>query len=175
MRTGRNSNLYMRFLDKTFFALGPDAKMDLEVFDESEDADDSFGASILKGAFRFISGILAKKKPKSVRVKVSVATIGVRGTDVAGEVFERQEKDGVVTEASAFVTLLEDEEGKPTAIEVSNAFGSVVIDKPGYGTEIPDEHSPPGTVRRMQIRTINNLLRAIRNTTRSSTQKRKLP
>ena len=56
-----------------------------------------------------------------------------------------------------------------TAIEVSNEYGSVVIDKPGYGTEIPDEHSPPSPVRQLQIRTIDNLMRAIRNTTRTTT------
>jgi hypothetical protein len=175
IRTGEDAKLNIRFLDRTLFSLGPEAKMNIDLFDESDSAEDSFGASILKGAFRFVSGLFAKRKPKSVRVRVSVATIGVRGTHVAGEVFERVEKDGVVTEASARVTLLEDEEGKETSIEVSNAYGSVVIDKPGYGTEIPDEHSPPSAVRRMQIRTINTLLRAIRNSTRSSTQKRKLP
>ena len=175
IRTGKESSIYLRFLDKTFFALGPEAKMDIDIYDESADAEDSFGTSILKGAFRFVSGLFAKKKPKSVKIKVSVATIGIRGTDVAGEVFEREEKDGVVVEASARVSLLEDEEGRKTAIEVSNAYGSVVIDEPGYGTEIADEHSPPSPVRRMQIRSVNTILRAIRNSTRSSTQKRKLP
>ncbi|HKJ49874.1 MAG TPA: hypothetical protein VKB27_00160, partial [Gammaproteobacteria bacterium] len=64
---------------------------------------------------------------------------------------------------------------RDTAIEVSNQYGSVVVEEPGYGTEIPDEHSPPSPVRRMQIRTVNNLLRAIRNATRSATQRRQLP
>ena len=175
IRTGKDANIYLRFLDKTFFVLGPEAKMNIDTYDESADAEDSFGTSILKGAFRFVSGLFAKKKPKSVKVNVTVATIGIRGTDVAGEVFEREEKDGVIVEASARVSLLEDEEGRKTAIEVSNAYGSVVIDEPGYGTEIADEHSPPSPVRRMQIRSVNTILRAIRNSTRSSTQKRKLP
>jgi hypothetical protein len=162
LRTGKASNLFLKFLDKTFISLGPEAKMNVQAFDESEDAEDGFSVSILKGAFRFVSGLFAKKKPESVKIGVSVATIGIRGTHVAGEVFEHQEKDGVVVEASARVSLLEDEEGKDTAIEVSNAYGSVVIDEPGYGTEIADEHSPPSPIRRMQIRAINNLSRAIR-------------
>ena len=148
--------------------------MNIDVFSESDDADESFGASILKDAFRFVSGLFANKKPESVRIRVSVGTIGIRGTNVAGEVFEREETSSGIVEASARIMLLENEDGGDSAIEVSNQYGSVIIDKPGYGTEIPDEHSPPGTVRRMQIRTIKNLLRAIRNTTRSSTQKRKL-
>jgi len=50
---------------------------------------------------------------------------------------------------------------------VENKFGSVVIDKPGYGTEIPDEKSPPSPVKRMQLRTIDNLLRALRTPART--------
>lgn len=170
IHTGKNSSLRMRFLDETSFALGSEASMSIDSYDESDDAETSFATSILKGAFRFVSGLLAKEKPKRVRVQVTVATIGIRGTDVAGEVFERRETDDGIVEASARVMLQEDEDGKETAIEVFNEYGSVVIDEPGYGTEIPDEHSPPSPVRRMQIRTINNLMRAIRNTTR-----RKLP
>ena len=175
LQTDDDSRINMRFLDKTFFTLGPDAKMKIDSFDESEDAEVSFGASILQGAFRFVSGLLSKQKPEAMNVQITTATIGVRGTHVAGEVFPRKEENGVVTEASAVVTLLEDEEGRDTSILVSNDYGSVVVDEPGYGTEIPDEHSPPGAVRRIQLRSIQNLLRVIRKSTRSSAPKVKLP
>lgn len=174
LRTGENANLYLRFLDQTFFALGPEAKMTINVFDERDEAEESFTASILRGAFRFVSGLLAREKPQSFKVQLTVGTIGIRGTNVAGEVIERQETDAGTIDSSARVVLLEDEEGEDTAIEVYNQFGRVVIDEPGFGTEIPDESSPPSPVRRMQIRTVNNLLRAIRNTTRGATQRRQL-
>jgi hypothetical protein len=45
------------------------------------------------------------------------------------------------------------------------------VDQPGYGTEIPDEHSPPGAVRKMQVRTIENITRALRNATPKSIPK----
>lgn len=167
IRTGDGSNIYMTFLDETFFALGPEASMKIDSFDRSGEAETSFATSILKGAFRFVSGLLGRQAPQRFKVQVTVGTIGIRGTHVAGEVFERQEGDAGVVEAAANVMLLEDEEGRDTAIEVSNQYGSVVIDEPGFGTEIPDEHSPPSPVRRMQIRSVNNLMRAIRNTTRS--------
>lgn len=176
LETDDNSRINMRFLDKTFFTLGPDARMKVDAFDESDDAEVGFGASVLRGAFRFVSGLLAKKKPQAMNVQLTTATIGVRGTHVAGEVFERVEQDGVVIrEASAIVTLLEDEEGLDTSILVYNEFGSVVVDEPGYGTEIPDEHSPPGAVRRVQLRSLENLMRVIRNTTRNAAPKLKLP
>ena len=53
------------------------------------------------------------------------------------------------------------------SIVVENKFGSVFIDKPGYGTEIPYEKSPPSPVKRMQLRTIDNLLRALRTPART--------
>lgn len=173
IRTGPDSNIYIRFRDQTFFALGPEAEMTLDSYDEREDAETSFATSILKGAFRFVSGLLGRDQPQKFKVHVTVGTIGIRGTNVAGEVFEREETDTGVIEASANVVLLEDEEGEDTAIEVSNQYGSVVIDEPGFGTEIPDETSPPSPVRRMQIRSVDNLMRAIRNSMRGSTQRRR--
>lgn len=174
IHTDKKSNLYLRFRDNTLFTLGPQARMTVDNYDESENAVTSFATSILHGAFRFVSGFLAKEKPKRYKVRVSVGTIGVRGTTVAGEVSERRETENGVVEASARIMLLEDEEDENTAIEVFNEFGSVVIDQPGFGTEIPDESSPPSPVRRMQVRSVNTLLRAIRNTVRSNTQRRRV-
>ena len=166
LHTGKNSHLQLRFLDDTLFTLGPQAKMNVEVFDTRDGAENSFVTRVLRGAFRFVSGLLAKKNPQSYRVGLTVGTIGVRGTSVAGEVNERREEGGSLVESSARVMLLEDEADEETAIVVANEFGSVVIDQPGFGTEIPDESSPPSPVRRMQLRSVNNLLRAIRGSTR---------
>jgi len=110
-----------------------------------------------------VSGLIAKRKRENVHITIAVATIGIRGTHFEGEVTERQEKDGKTVDASAKVALLEPEEpGEGNAINVENKFGSVTIDKPGFGTEIPDEKSPPSPVQRMQLRTIDNVLRALR-------------
>lgn len=167
--TGKNARIALRFLDNSFFVLGPESEMVVDGFSLKEEANESFSTRILKGTFRFLSGLIAKKEPQAMSVGTLVATIGIRGTQVAGEVIPRQEINGVVVEASAIITLLEpeDKESK-TSIEVFNQFGSVIIDEPGYGTEIPDEHSPPGPVRKMQIRSIKNLMRAIRSSTRST-------
>lgn len=165
IRTGKKSTVSLRFLDDTIFVLGAESEIDIDGFSQVEE---SFSARITKGTFRFLSGMIAKKRPQSMSVGALVATIGIRGTHVAGEVNPRQEENGEITEASAIITLLEPEEkGAKTAIEVFNEFGSVVVDEPGFGTEIPDEHSPPGPVRKMQIRSINNLMRAMRGSTRS--------
>jgi hypothetical protein len=177
--TGRKSHVTIRFSDESVFSLGPDSQMTVDKYAyEKDPAKSSLTARIVKGTFRFISGLIAKAKPENMNVHLGlVATIGVRGTHVAGEVNERQEKGDKVTEASARVMLMtpEDDPNRPTAIVVSNEYGSVMVDQPGYGTEIPDEHSPPSPVRKMQIRTINHLMRAIRSSVPHSVPKVRIP
>jgi hypothetical protein len=98
-----------------------------------------------------------------MKVRTPVVTVGVRGTHVEAEVTARQEKDGKMVDASAKIALLEPEGSKDSAILVENKFGSVVVDKPGYGTVIPDEKSAPSPVQRMQLRVLENLQRSLRS------------
>lgn len=158
IETASRSFVFMRFDDRTRFNLGPNAAFRV---DEVRDGDDSvFSAEVLRGAFRFVTGLIAKRKPRAMRVKTGVvATIGIRGTSVGGEV----EGD------SATIVLLESEDPEsPSAIEVGNEHGSVVIDKSGYGTRVPDRHSPPTPPARMTLRTIENLVRNINNIQRNA-------
>ena len=166
--TGKDTTLVVLFADGSRFALGSHSEFVVDKFNYKQGAEDnSFHSSFIKGVFRFVSGLVAKSSGRDMKVKVIVATLGVRGTQVEGEVSERQEKDGVRIDASAKVVLLEPEEkDKQTSIIVSNEFGSVIVDQPGYGTEIPDEKSPPSAVRRMQLHTVDNVLRSLRNSVR---------
>ena len=151
--TSADSSVELRFADQTCFALGPTSQMSVAQYRyKPSAADDVFETKVLRGVFRFFSGLIAKTRPQAVQINMPVATIGIRGTHVLGE----------VTATSATVALLEPEEpGKPTAIEVSSQYGSVVIDKPNYETVIPDAKSPPSPPGRVQIRRIDNLLRSI--------------
>lgn len=166
--TGKDTSLLINFADNSRFAIGSKSEMMVDKFSYKQGAkDNAFHSSFIRGAFRFISGLVAQSSSRDMKVNVIVATIGVRGTRVEGEVAERQEKDGAMVDASAKVVLLEpEEESKKTSIIVSNDYGSVIIDEPGYGTEIPDEKSPPSAVRKMQIHTIENILRSQRNSVR---------
>jgi FecR-like protein len=165
IRTGARTVLEIEFNDKSRFTLGPNTEFEVERYFQAAGGtgEEAFHTKVIKGAFRFVSGLIAKRKRDNVRITIAVATIGIRGTHFEGEVTERQEKDGKTVDASAKVALLEPEGSDAgNAIVVENKFGSVVIDKPGFGTEIPDEKSPPSPVQRMQLRTIENVLRALR-------------
>ena len=155
LQTALDSAMAIRFTDGTRFELDEDTSMAVDDYNYSEDEPEpSFVSSIFKGAFRFVSGLIAKRRARSMGVRTPVATIGIRGTSVAGE----------AQATSARIMLLEPEEGEgPTAIEVSNQYGSVTIDEPGFGTEVPDANSPPSPPRRMSLRVIENLQRSLRN------------
>lgn len=152
------SFIVLVFKDKTRFNLGPGAEF--KVNQVRSGGDGLFSAEVVKGAFRFVTGLIARKKPRSMRVKTGVvATIGIRGTTVGGEV------EG----ESARIVLLESEDkSTPSAIEVGNEHGSVVINKTGFGTRVPDRNSAPTPPERMTLRTIENLVRNINNIQRIS-------
>ncbi len=168
--TDQGTSIHIQFADESRFSLGPNTEFVIDKFKYKQGTEeDAFHSKIIKGVFRFVSGLIAHTKGRDMKVTARVATIGIRGTQVEGEVIDRQEKEGVTVDASAKIVLMEPEEGgKQTSIVVYNDFGSVVIDQPGYGTEIPDEKSPPSPVRKMQLHTIENVLRALRSSVRQS-------
>jgi len=156
IQVGADSNVTLRFRDESRFDIGAHGVLVVDRFEmDKKPEETAFATRILKGSFRFVTGLIAKNRPSSMLVRVPVATIGIRGTHVVGE----------ADETSAKVILLEPEDDprRSTAVEVSNQFGSVLIDQPGFGTEIPDQFSPPSPVRRMQVRQVEDLLRAIRS------------
>ncbi|WP_119421995.1 FecR family protein [Desertibaculum subflavum] len=150
IRSGPASGLQIMLLDETVFSIGPDAEMTVDefVFDPSTDAG-SVAATIGKGAFRFITGRVAAKDPKRMNVRVPQATIGIRGTIVAGLVGPLESEivllgPGPENDANATIG----------AITVSNAAGSVGIARAGFATTVglqapptPPVLLPPERVR----------------------------
>ncbi len=145
----------IKFVDDSKFLVGPGSEMKVDKFSYNKPGtENTLSTRLLKGTFRFVTGLIARYKPDSMEVSTAVATIGIRGTTVAVE----------ASATSATVVLEQpDDASRKTAIEVSNQFGSVLIDEPGYGTEIPDEFSPPSPPQRMRLRTIDNLMRSLQS------------
>lgn len=166
--TAKRAAIELRFQDGTKFTLGGSSTMAVDAFLHGRSVEeDTFSVKILKGAFRFLTGLLAKKRPRSMTVQLAATvTVGIRGTNVAGE---------LVGEAAKVVLLEPEEPGVATAIEVFNEHGSTTIDQPGFGTEVPDANSPPSPARRMRLRTIDNLLRSMRSVTPALTRPPLLP
>lgn len=158
IRTEANAAVKLKFADETVFFLGAESELSVEKFSYGDASQaDSFSSKLAKGTFRFVTGLIAKEKPDAMEVSTNVATIGIRGTNVAGQ----------ADATSATVILMEPEgEPRPTEILVANQYGSVTINQPGYGTEIPDQYSPPSPPRRMKLDTVNSIMRSLQSVQR---------
>lgn len=158
IRTEANAAVKLKFADETVFFLGAESELSVDKFSYGDPArENGFASKLAKGTFRFVTGLIAREKPEAMEVSTSVATIGIRGTNVAGQ----------ADATSATVILMEPEgEARPTAILVANQYGSVTINQPGYGTEIPDQYSPPSPPRRMKLDVVNSIMRSIQSVQR---------
>lgn len=135
LRTGAGSKVTVQFSDGTTFSLDANARMVLDrmVFDPATKQGNSL-FSVLQGAFVFVSGDIAKTDPSQMLVRTPVATIGIRGTGVGGEV--RGEGfvnsftilTGVIILINGVATMVLDEAGASVQVTGnSQAFSSPVI------------------------------------------------
>lgn len=81
LRTGRDSSVGIIFNDDTILSIGQKSKI---VIDEyvfaPQKGQMSMLASLLKGTASYLSGIIGKQSPESVKFQTPDATIGIRGT-----------------------------------------------------------------------------------------------
>ena len=123
------SAVRMIFADKTMFALGADARLALdELTFNPESLSGSAQFSVLKGVFIFSSGQIAKSDNTDMTVSTPVATIGIRGTEVAGRVDDQGGSQFTVIDG---------------VIEVTTQAGSVTLDSQGETTRVTDSSMPP--------------------------------
>ncbi len=134
IKVGNQGRLQVMLLDETVFTLGANSVMRIDefVYDPADAANARLSTSITQGAFRFVSGQIAKSDQDAMKVNLPGATIGVRGTSVAGD---------VAPNGAASVILLgpapNNALGLPAgAISVANEFGSVDINRPGFTTQL---------------------------------------
>lgn len=145
IETGPNAGMQIMLLDETIFIIGPSAGMVIDEF--VYDPASSTGqvtASIVKGAFRFVSGRVAKDRPQNMSVRTPMGTIGIRGTSAAGRV-DPPDADG--NAAGSIVLLGPGPENNANErvgrIIVTNGGTSMEITRSGFGTIIDGLNQPP--------------------------------
>lgn len=147
IESGPGAGLQILLADETVFTIGPDARLTIDEFVYSPAGGAGrLTATVARGAFRMISGKVAAAGPDAMRVRTPVATIGIRGTIVGGEVNARGE---------TFVVLLGP---GPRAMEEGQRVGriavfanaappsqAVEITRAGFGTTVaaPTVAPPP--------------------------------
>lgn len=150
IKTERKSRVTLSFTDGSELMLGPSSEASITTYTYGGAAG-KMGLHLARGVFRFVTGLIGKINHDEFELRVPVATIGIRGTHFGAEVGKE----------SATLVLLDQTGGGANAIEVSNAYGTVLLDQPGYGTQIPDAHSPPSPPKRLRLKTVETLTRNV--------------
>ena len=84
IKTGGNGSVGVILRDDTIVSLGPDSTLDMKEFRfDPLKKDFSLVCRMLKGTFIFISGVIAKLAPESVKLETPDGTVAIRGTRLA--------------------------------------------------------------------------------------------
>ena len=122
IQTGRASQLQVLLLDRSTFSVGANAVLRIDRFVYDPARGRSSGASVARGAFRFMSG--QANRANNTTLASPVATIGIRGTVLEGVVGE-----GAVAIARGQVAQVRDAKANKLTATL------VVLRGPGRHTE----------------------------------------
>lgn len=123
-RTGANGKAVLKFEDGQIVTLNPDSAFRVErySFNVNNPKAGNSALRLLRGALRFVTGIIGSTNHNNIRLAAGTATIGVRGTDV--NVLIDQTTQAVLAMIAAGTVVLETP-GGTTAIGVGQ-FASYV-------------------------------------------------
>ncbi len=136
--TGADGSINIIFVDDSQFSLGGDGQMTIDemVYDPAT-ASGVSALSVATGVFSMISGQLAKTDPEAMVLNTPVATIGIRGTAIAGQA-------GPEGFPNTF-TLMPEPGGLVGEIVVFNDIGFQVMNVAFQTTQMASAFVPPGT------------------------------
>ena len=148
---GDNGRLQVMLNDQTTFTLGAGAEFQIDEF-VFQESGSKLNANVTQGVFRFVSGKIAKQSKDAMTVDLPNATIGVRGTQVAGLIDDEGNADVLLVGPGPNSFGL-----TPGAIDISNAFGSTTLQRSGFsvfagmGLEpSPPVQADPELIRRLE-------------------------
>lgn len=126
IQTGKASQMQILLLDRSTFSIGANARLRIDRFVYDPVRGRNVGGTVLRGAFRFMSG--QPNRATGSTIATPVATIGIRGTIV----------DGVVGEAAA--DIAKDEVRLPKGLKPDKETASLIVLRgPGAARQGNDE------------------------------------
>ncbi|WP_374377514.1 FecR domain-containing protein [Dongia sp.] len=135
LSTSADSRLQIMLLDESAITLGPRAQLTIDefVYDPAKTDGNLLNASLASGAFRLVTGAIARGNPEGTTVALPNAVLTVRGTTVLGAC------NGSCVVALAG-TGAENNVGKrPSSVTLHSPKGDVVLKRAGFYVEIgPD-------------------------------------
>ena len=148
---GIDSGTQILLLDQSTFTIGSDSEvvMDTFIYDPATN-DGKIVANVKKGSLKIISGLISKKNPDSLTVKVPEGTLGSRGTEFQTMV-SNQKTDTLLIGPGKNNTL-----GlRPGAVLVGNKFGQTLLNNP-YSVASMIKGNAPGKAKQITKRQLKN-------------------
>ena len=128
--TGEQARAQFSFAGGTLTTRGADSEMSIQQYNWLKGAvEPEAEFTVVKGVFRTVTGLITNVDDPKFKVQTPMGRIGIRGTDFWG---------GYVDKDAIDVLFVEGEH----TIEVSNEFGTVILEKPGQGTTITAGKAP---------------------------------
>jgi hypothetical protein len=136
--TRTKSRLQIMLLDQTAITMGENASLVIDEFVYNpDDAGSALSASVTQGAFRLVTGGVARNNPEGTKVKLPSAVLTIRGTTTEGNC----DSTGCIVVLSG--TGDQNSAGKkPSQILIESDKGSKVLKRTGFFVLI----SPDGTI-----------------------------
>lgn len=146
--SGHQSRVGLKMIDGAVISLGADTEFVVNDYNYLAQAEQGKARlELIKGVFRAITGAIGKLKEHDFKVKTTVGTIGIRGTDFWGGFYFSQALD---------VALLG---GK--GIYIENAAGIIEISKPGDGITVQSISNLPLQPTRWDDQKLNSAKQSI--------------
>ncbi len=137
IKTGANSSVQIIMEDKTALTIGQNTSFEISKYNYNKEkpAESKSHFKLLEGAFRYVSGLIAKNAPENVQTTVGTATIGIRGTTY--KISISSTGDVVLWVISGSVTYTSSS-GVTTVVNAGSGLSIVSGQPPTTITDVPD-------------------------------------
>ena len=160
--SGTNSGAQLLLLDQSTFTIGSDSEvvMDKFIYDP-KNSDGKIVSTVKKGSLKIISGLISKKNPDNLKVKVPEGTLGSRGTEFQTIVDKKANETRTLLIGPGTNNTL----GlRPGAVLVSNQYGNTMLNKPYSFTKMKKGSAPEKAKRitKRQLKLFKKQLKSLK-------------
>ena len=157
---GADSGTQILLLDQSTFTIGSDSEVVMDTFIYDPDTNDGkIVANVKQGSLKVISGLISKKNPDSLTVKVPEGTLGSRGTEFQTMVSKKQTSTLLIGPGKNNTLGL-----RPGAVLVGNKLGSTLLNNP-YSVTTMQKGKAPDQAKKItkgQLKKFNKKMKALK-------------
>lgn len=138
------SNSQILLLDETVMAIGSNSEIKIDEFVyDPKTKDGKILSQIKNGSMKVLTGGVSEKNPANLEIKVPAGTIGTRGTEFQATVDANSTQSKILLIGPGADNTL----GlRPGAVEVTNSFGTVLLNQPFLFTQMSATTAPQAPI-----------------------------